>query len=334
MPAHQGFIGSAWIQTTANPTGIGLFLTGSSLNPVQEINAPDIVQGQIVKHLWNEGKIEIGGNIQANIDENHQSIFDAAWNRNTTYPDHMDEEHIVVKISYYRSAGANARIVNNLAIASYEVSVNAGDVATFTCEFMGASVYDNGALTPALQVENFNNPAACAKLVTWDRCFFTITGFNVAIQSFTFNVNNNLQRVFKIRSSNTVAQNEDPAATLYPVELVAGFRELTGSVTAFAGDAGTGDTPDEGAPESQFQPAGASWLPNYNATVAKFGAENWSAYEANDMKSQVEFVIGEGMATPIIDQTFQAVFKRPEASAKTDIQTYTLSWTGLCFDSL
>jgi hypothetical protein len=200
---------------------------------------------------------------------------------------------------------------------------------------MGASVYDNGALTPALEVENFNNPAACAKLVTWDRCFFTVTGFNIAIQSFTFNVNNNLQRVYKIRSSHTVTDpDDDPAASLYPVELVAGFRELTGSVTAFAGDAGTGDTPDEGAPESQFQPAGASWLPNYNATIAKFGAENWSSYEASNMKSTVEFVIGEGMATPIIDQSFQAVFKRPEASAKTDIQVFQLTYQGLCYDSL
>ena len=349
--AHPGFIGSAWIQTNATTGGwpatggsagttMNLFLSGGSLNPVQEINAPDnLIQGQVVKHVANYGKVEIGGNIQAPIDENHKSLFNSAWFRQGSsgaagqFPDRMKDQAIIVKISYYRAASNNARIFNNLAIATYEVSVTAGDVATFTAEFMGASNYAGGVLTPALNIDTFNSPAPATKLVTWDRCKFQMTGINMAVQSFTFSVNNNLTRVYKVRSSNSVAQANDPAATLYPTELVAGFRDLTGTVVAFAGDAGTGDTITDGAPEAQFQPAG--WTGNDPIPANQlFGAENWGAYTINNMKVPINFVVGEGLPTPIINVAFQAIFKRPDAQPKTDLQTYSLTYQGIAYDSL
>ena len=372
--AHPGFIGSAFIITHDTSSGwpapgggtgtiamagggLAMYLSGGSLNPVQEITAPELVQGQIVKHIAYMGKVEVGGNVQAPIDEFHKSIFDSAWYRagdgsgsggtgsvpGGAYPDRMADEQIIVKLSYYRTGAKNARVFNNLAINTYEISVTAGDVATFTADFMGASNFDGTNLKNALSTEHFNSPAPCAKLVTWDRCRFSLTGINIAVQSFTFSVNNNLTRVYKVRSANVTAQDHDPASTLYPVELVAGFRDVTGSVTALMGDAGTGDTIVDGAPEEEFQPAG--WT-NPGGLVEddgagtnpgsfkKFGAENWSTYEINNIKVPVVFEVGEGLPTPIINQTFNAVFKRPEASVQTGLATVNLSYVGLCYDEL
>jgi len=46
------------------------------------------------------------------------------------------------------------------------------------------------------------------------------------------------------------------------------------------------------------------------------------------------FEVGEGLPTPIINQTFNAVFKRPEASVQTGLATVNLSYVGLCYDEL
>ena len=359
--AHPGFIGSAWIKTNSTAggfpagggtgtSGISLLLSGGSLNPVQDINAPDnLMQGQIVKHVANYGKVEVGGNIQAPIDEFHKSIFDAAWYRaggasgNGTSgtggsvpstPDHMCDQDITIKISYYRTTANNARVFNNLAINTYEVSVTAGDVATFSAEFMGVM----NATKKSIDTENKNTPAPCTKLVTWDRCKFICTSMTVAIQSFTFSVNNNLQKVYKIKSN---AAANDPSTTLYPVELVAGFRDVTGTIVAFAGDAGQGDTAVDGSPEVQFPPAG--WTAPFSTTQDSnntpagthvFGAENYDAYTmAATAQTAVKFTVGGG-TTPIIDQSFNVIFKRPEAAPKTDLMTYTLNWVGIGFDPL
>jgi len=268
--------------------------------------------------------VEVGGNIQAMVDQYHSSIFSAAWQRHDTYPDHMADEAIVVKIAYYRSnAGANsARQFNNLAMASYELTVTAGDVASFTAEFMGVS-----SATPALQKCAVPTSPGCRKLVTWDRCSFTLTGKNIAVQSFTFSVNNNLTRLYKVKSS---ADAGDPASTLFPVELLAGFRDVTGTVTVFAGDGGypSGNTDGsaDGAPELQFPPNTGTGEPS----TPGFGADNYLSYSAGGMSQNVHMTVGGSL----IDINFGGTFRRPEASARTDVQVYTLNYQGLCYEPL
>jgi hypothetical protein len=337
MAVHMGYIGSARIVSSYAGIDMPVFLTGSSINPVQNINAPDVVQGQIVKHLMWYGPIEIGGNITGPIAENHKSLFDAAWNRkdvseatdppvdssgDKTGGDHMAAEDIILEISYYRSAG---RKFNQVAINSYEITVTAGDVANFTVDFMGAAPgagtkgvegYDN--LNTPSGMTNKNFPAECLKLVTWDRCSFSIDppvegpGGEFEVQAFTFTVNNNLQRVYKIDTSGT------PDALLYPLELVAGFRDMTGTVTVFA---------EGGAPESLYTP--------WDGTTPGFGAEGWAEY---DLSTGAKFTVALKVGVPvsgdaIIDKEFGIFFRRPEASARTDVQVYTLNYQILCSPS-
>ena len=52
MAVHMGYMGSALVGSTQ------VYLTGSSLNPVQNVNAPDLVQGRYVKHIWNWIKLK------------------------------------------------------------------------------------------------------------------------------------------------------------------------------------------------------------------------------------------------------------------------------------
>jgi hypothetical protein len=360
MAVHMGYIGVAAIQSSHfnNTKPIPVFLTGSSLNPVQNINAPDLVQGQFVKHAWNFDKIEIGGNITGPIDENHSSVFDAAWVRKVPTgftedpftstavapgselsPDHLVVEDMTIYIAYYRSGTAkDLRVFGNCAINSYELTVTAGDVASFTIDFYSAGTTAfAGEPTDALNTQELPSTgdqltAPCAKLVTWDRCAFKIedsAGDNIPIgvQAFTFTVNNNLQRVYKIRS------NEVAAMTLYPVELVAGFRDVTGNVTVYAGDrTDAGSTP--GAPEEQFKPATVN---DPNATSPPnervFGADSWGSYAPDNMKLTTTVDVGTGLSgldDGSIHIAFEAVYRRPEATAKTDLQTYTLNFQGLC----
>ena len=329
MAVHMGYIGSAQISSVqASIPATPIFLTGSSINPVQNLNAPDIVQGQYVKHLWNYGPIEIGGNITGPVASNHQSVFDAAWYRygvtessgvatstNPTDGDHMNAEDIVLEISYYRSSG---RKFNRCAINSYEVSVMAGDVANFTVDFMGAAV-PLGSGVEGQYGASYNYPASCLKLVTWDRCSFGLTPLPTfgtdafEVQAFTFTVNNNIQRIYKIDTSG------NPQDKLYPLELVAGFRDLTGSVTVFA---------EGGAPENLY----AVW----DDTTAGFGAEAYDTYDpttGNNFSVNMLVGAGGGFVTPIIDQTFKIFFRRPEASSRTDVQVYTLNYQALCTPS-
>ena len=369
---HKGFIGSAWIKTSdlrayndvmtdeegndqvvsggkgTEEGGLSLLISGGGLNPTQELNAPDnLLQGQLVKQVVNWGKVEVKGNLQAQMDENHKSIFDSAWFRRISdavdAPDHMADESIMVKISYYRTrdTAANARLFRNLAINRYEMTVTAGEPVSFSVDFIGASQYDptlnsgTGGVSPSLSTEHFNHPTPPTKLVTWDRCKFVLKSYPIGIQSFTFSVDNGIDPAYKVRSSTSVDQDKDPASTLYPVELVAKHRTLTGTVTAFAGDAGTGDTAVEGAPEEQFKPAG--WQ---GASGDSFGAEHWGAYEADSLTKQVHVMVGEGLLdendepAPIIDKTFKAVFKRPEVSPTADTVVYTLNYEGVTYGDL
>ena len=313
---HMGYIGSAQLSSPSNKIATTpVFLTGSSINPVQNINAPDLVQGQYVKHLWNQDKIEIGGNITGPIASNHTSVFDAAFLRDTSGTqvnvDHMNAEDLVVEISYYRSAG---RKFNHCAINSYELTVTAGDVANFTVDFMGTADPIDPASKGVEGQSDKNFPADCLKLVTWDRCGFNLTPApaDFEVQAFTFTVNNNLQRVYKIWTT-----NDTPAYKLYPVELVAGFQDMNGTLTVFA---------EGGAPEAVYTVS--------TAGAAGFGAESYDTYSVTN-KHTVNLMVGKGAGvTTIIDETLDVVFRRPEASARTDVQVYTLNYQVLCSKSL
>jgi hypothetical protein len=204
-------------------------LTGSSLNPVQTVEAPDLVQNDWDRMAWVYGKIEVGGNITGPIVDGSVGAFNAAFDRSGA--DGELDNVIDVGIMYY---GSHGRTFGGCKINSYQLSVTAGEVAQFTIDFMGT------------QVSNITSgvPPTCEKLITWDVCSFT--GITGDIQSFTLTLNNNLQRMY------TIGQ-----ADLYPVQILEGIRHVDGSVSAYA----------DGDPDS-FVAAGADEWGAYTAASA------------------------------------------------------------------
>lgn len=230
MAVHMGYMGSA----VAN--GISVYLTGSSLNPVQNINAPDLVQGQYVKHIWNWDKIETGGNITGPVVDSMGSLWTAAWTR-TADGDELASK-FSVSISYYKGTG---RSFSNCQVNTFEVSVSAGEVAQFSIDFIGSSTTGSG-----VSCGGGGGAATCKRLVTWDQCSCgSPPGGTGDVQAFTVTLNNNLERIYVLGQ-----------ATMAPYYVKAGFREVTGSITMYGEgcpSGGGGDTScDSGTSSTTF----------------------------------------------------------------------------------
>ena len=73
---HMGYMGHCKID------GTQYLITGSSLNPVQTVEAPDLVQGWYMRKGWNYGKVEIGGNVTGPLHEYGTNLWPTAFNRN------------------------------------------------------------------------------------------------------------------------------------------------------------------------------------------------------------------------------------------------------------
>jgi len=271
------------------------FITGSSLNPVQELNVPELVQGRYTPYLWNWGKIETGGNVTGPVFEGAAGMgsggmFQWAAQRSTML-DHMTRKDLEVDIAYYKGVG---RKFTNVSINSFEVTVTAGDVANFTVDFMGAGSAGAGG---SAAYDLSGSAGSATRLVTWDICSFTGYGGSGAIQGFNFTLANNLQRAYAVGA---------PHGEGYaPFDVVAGIQKLTGTLTVYAGEA-----------------------PGMNDS-----ADNWGTSTAAG--TTCSFIIGSGAAGGgnVIDSgNFQALLKRAQASAKTDTTTYTVDYQAIAFD--
>ena len=287
MAIHMGYMGHARINGTI------VFLTGSSLNPTQAIEAPDLVQGYWVKHAFNYGKVEIAGNLTGPVADNHGTVFQAAWDR-TADGDVMTTANLVIDIAYYKGGG---RTFNNCSINTYQITVNAGEVATFSIDFFGAAT---GVATGVSSYVGTITPT-CHKLITWDRCTMDCSPAISAdsfYSTYTVTVNNNLQRVYKVGLG---------TETLYPAAVMAGFRDVTGTISVYS----------EGNIHNLFPPSGGL-----------YGADTYDQYAAAPTHT-LSFQIG----TPaVIDISgISARFTRPQASAQTGPQIYTFDFTGICY---
>jgi hypothetical protein len=205
--ARMGYMGSATIG------GIPVYLTGSSLNPVQQINAPDVVQGNVIKRVWNWGKVEVGGNCTGPLAQNMGGIWDSAIQRTNDLPYPIGGYDVA--ISYIEGG---SRSFSGVHINTMEVSVTAGEVAQFSIDFLGAGytgVGGGGGGGPS---------STCVVLVTWDQCDASVSGAGGdAVQGASLNLNNNLERIYRLN------QNDMNAYTV-----LAGFKEITGSVSYYA----------------------------------------------------------------------------------------------------
>jgi hypothetical protein len=284
MTAHMGYVGSVTID------GVSFFMTGSSLNPTQAVEAPDAVAGSVIRRGWVYGKVDPTGNVTGPLHENATSLWTKAFNR-TDDLDHL-EDTVAIEIFFYRGGGWS---FPECVINSLQISATAGEVITFTADFAGRS-QTNATVGNATEME------PCAKLMTWDRCVFGISdaaGKLDNLQSINLTLNNNVQKLFAIQGE----VNETDG--LYPVDLPCGVREITGSISAYA------------------------QVPIHDLLAIGIGADHWAAYDYDSSAKTVTFaVVGDG--GNIIDVDFKAVFSRPEGSGQTGPAIYTLNFTAVC----
>lgn len=205
--ARMGYMGSATINN------VPVYLTGSSLNPVQQINAPDVVQGNVIKRVWNWSKVEVGGNCTGPLAQGMSSIWGFATSRVDDRPNPPGGMPVVIT---YIQGGT--RSFSGVHINTMEVSVTAGEVAQFSIDFLGAGY--EGAGSGGATVTS-----GCVVLVTWDQCSGSVEGAGTenAVQAMSLNVNNNLERLYRLDQDNMNA---------YVV--LGGFKEITGSVSYYA----------------------------------------------------------------------------------------------------
>ena len=92
MTAHMGYVGSVTID------GVSFFMTGSSLNPTQAVEAPDAVAGSVIRRGWVYGKVDPTGNVTGPLHENATSLWTKAFNR-TDDLDHL-EDTVAIEIFF------------------------------------------------------------------------------------------------------------------------------------------------------------------------------------------------------------------------------------------
>ena len=98
MAIHAGYMGGATVG------GDKVRITGSSLNPVQGVEAPDLIQGSYDRMAYVYGKIETGGNLTGPVaNDTAGGIFGKAFTRDTD-GDKMDWSG-KVEIAYYKGGG-------------------------------------------------------------------------------------------------------------------------------------------------------------------------------------------------------------------------------------
>jgi hypothetical protein len=275
---HMGYVGGVTIG------GVQYFMTGSSINPQQSVEAPDLVAGSEMRRGWNYSKVDPSGNVTGPLHENATSLWDIAFDR-TIELDHMTNS-VDVEIAYYQGGGwaFSDCVINSLAI-----SATAGEVVNFTADFASNKLVTASAAPTAV---------ACAKLMTWDRCTFSLPAFSGLIdnlQSINFTINNNVQKLFAIQGTINTTSG------LYPVDLPCGVREITGTISAYAE-----------VPIEQIVAGG-------NA-----GADAWGLYSDNAAVPVVFSV------DPLFTVNFNSVFHRPTGTGSTGPAVYTIGFTAVC----
>lgn len=289
MAFHMGYVGYAKLGGTV------VRIESSSLNPTQSINEPNLVQGEYNKRAWNYGAVETGGNISGPLGESTSlQLAQYSWDR-IEDGDQLANS-IDVEIYFYKGSGNTGRKFDDCQINTFGLSISSGDVASFTVDFMGTTVSAIGGAT--FQVSEL----PCEKLVTWDKCGIDISvagasSLNEEIQSWSLDIKNNLQRLQRVGQPN-----------LFPVAILAGIREVTGSLTIYASDANNA-------------------LMDKLASPPYFGADSYDDYNASTPITAT-FTAGSSISLPL-----KCYFERTEVRAGTDTMTYSSNFVGLCNDN-
>lgn len=255
-----GYIGFADLGTAGN-----VRLTSANVAPKQEVLIPDLMMGGHDRHAWAWGPAEVGGSIAGPVTENFGDIWTWATTRDVC--GQLTAEQVNL---YYSCADGFA--FPNMVVNSLNFSVSAGDIAQFTLDLLGAGV-------PTAASGGGGGYTVDEKLITWDNVSVTGNVPGDFIQSFEFTIANNVETVYAINST----------ANLFPFDIVAGLRNVTGSFSVY--NLGTGQ-----------------------------GKDSWDAIQD---QANITFTIG------LNSYSINAVLHRPEPSGATGPFVSTIGFSGV-----
>lgn len=224
MSINAGYMGLAQIG------GATLRFSDASISAKQEVVIPDLVMGDYDHDSWYYGPISIDGSISGPIDEAFSGdIWTWATSRGSC-GELTDQELI---ISYFCSqGGTNGLRVPQALANTLTINATAGDVANFSVDVIGSGKDGND---PEFGNQTLSDTDT-RRLVTWDKLGLTITGndgivfTDEVISAFEISIANNVTPAYSLGSG-----------TLWPTELIAGIRTITGSITVYNIPAGPFD---------------------------------------------------------------------------------------------
>jgi hypothetical protein len=207
--------------------GTQVRFSDANISAKQQINAPDLVMGDWDRDAYNYGPISYDGSISGPVSEGFLEGAESAikWvTKRIGTCGTLDRKDI--GLYYYCN---RSREFSDFYGDSIDFNVSAGDVANFTLNVKGVDADPWGDAAPP---EKKN----AEKLITWDKVNATIakTGGNpdstelpdpidsIILQSFQFNVANNLEYQYALSQSN-----------LKPFDIIPGLRQLSGSITIY-----------------------------------------------------------------------------------------------------
>jgi len=240
-----------------------------TLNPTQEVEAPDMVMGDETHNAWAYGKIEVAGTISGPLTESSGEFIKA-----------LDG------VSGVGGAGASIDVVyytdfyrrfNECKLNSFTFTVTAGEVVQVSLDIIGTTMEELTSIPTPVGDLTFSE-----KLITWDKATFyggndgEITDITVGmsfaglaaktgLQSFTFTGTRNITRQFIIGESSLFG------------DLVNGMLGVTGNVVSYTDESGYG--PD-GVPTDDTV-----------ATGAESGRMFWDQY-TGPAASPIRFALG------------------------------------------
>ncbi len=276
---HKGYMGYATIN------GTKLRFTDASFAVKQEVSAEDMVTGHWDHMAYNYGPATIDGSISGPVTESFANATTGLY----TWAVKRDNCGLLTTSSavlYYYCNGTQISFPKILA-NSINISCSAGDVAQFSMDVVSADkpTYATATNTP------WNTPE---KLITWDKVGVAVSGTgpggtalsnaNVNFENFSIDVSNNVEAKYRLKNNATEG--------LFPFELVAGMRGITGSITV------------------------------YNIPGA-YGVDKWADYTAATT-STITFSLGDAGSI-----TAKVQFHRVEPGLSSDVITSTVAFTGV-----
>ncbi len=278
---HKGYMGYAFINSKK------IRFTDASIAAKQEVSAEDMVTGHWDHMAYNYGAVTVDGSISGPIDEKWGSDL-------YTWAVKRDNCGLLTTSSadlYYYCNGKKISFSSILA-NTVNISCSAGDVAQFTMDIISAG---KPTITDTASTTLFTE---ARKLITWDKVGVTIgtisgnppgvtalSATDVNFESFSFDVSNNVEAKYRLKNN----ANEG----LFPFELVAGMRTITGSITV------------------------------YNVPINVTGnADKWADYVAKDT-GKITFYLDTFSVTANVQ------FHRVEPGLSSDVITSTVAFTGV-----